>query len=1708
VTDYNHNTLDTPRDWTDAAAEYVSSLGQRDDVYDVTVRFLVFAADPKEASSVAFDVGTALSRVYTSRQFPQNLVPVTYPPSDIPTGVQDFAGRVIHQSRVTPTTLRLTMPELTGLVHLPEPKRGATVSFATPAGDLPEQKARYLPEPDGPGTRAAKDTQPIVQPAQTRQTEIAGKIGDDVPLGVRSQPRNYDVTQITRGTPDTDTTGDVGLQHVTNFDYDEAAAVRNYGIRFQSDVIESTVKTVRDGTDTAEIETAITTDERGTVIGRNAYSEFFARRQESVCPGLVTDTSPAEPAQLDIETLTEHGLLYGSDDDQVTTVQSHLIEQFAHAGHGCVCLDPDGDLVASLLKRLPEHRLEDVVYIDPVDQAHGLSPQLNPLEQLDVSQSDSVSGDSATGFADDFLSLLTAEYFGVPPIASDVARTTIELMQELPSTYTLADLQAVLADEVARKRLLAAADEAHFAGRQYLSEKFATTDQQELRRIASVIGDLLLGPAGDLFASKNETTFDLTERLDNDQIVLVAPSGSDTLNRLTVAAMLQHVWDAASKRATRDTDTSPALTVVNSAEYALKATASPKDRLRTATDGQVGVLFRPEHPKALTHVTGSILKKSTDHQIILSTDSDEAARQIASDCINVEEETLQNLPESSALLDPSGDGPDTPKQHGTTLHIDLFAQTPVRRTTQEARTFFPESPAHGTENTSKLWADTSPLGVSFDNQRAVLEAVWEAQIRTGGPVTLSEIDSAFEQRTGDRLAALDNCIRVPTGTIESTAEHTPLEVDIETVLDQTEFEEPFCSLTQTDGPIRITDEGKQWLFDRSEYENSDTEGFRRVTRELFAAFAVAGHHPTVSFTTSETDETPGIGLLVDEDTTHVEKLGTNPRFRFLDGQQSSHELAASVIRDYEAGRHTVLVPHQAPARDVDQLVRDAVDALKDPFLAKKKESYAEPSDTRLYNRSDDYTLEKDLDGYLIRYPVIPDSSRTEGFHWTKRNGVLFLCELRNDKIYRGRIERPDEVDKQQEFRYWCGKRKDNGNWEVNSIEDNIEYQTREQLEEDWYIAPVPAIHSLAETPDEIDDPRVEVLHPGPLVTEPGKNTESTPSETTDDVKCDRQSNRVYTSPLTQPAGDSPRSIAVRASKLPLLASPNGYEFLISPSTWSDDKIQNDITRNSCAGNHHIRAITHAQVEAIDAPRQQRTQESSPPDDHPQKYPHPIEPNTDRLENKTHHEYVGAPLVGETWGDSLTAPLHAPRDQDISNYPCDPTQPEYWESLSCNFPIDGWLFPLRSFILSHICTYSNVSMDTAEQILTTGIDAGVLLGYPPQQADTPLYKAHREAYRDRYRPIQRDEAPGRYLTDPYQYNRDYWYRKILKHNIEITQKQTRAEHYEVSRSALRDHVTDQFDTKLAAGKALSVVKRTDNDTPLVLRTPKLAEPYFEALYEHPQVDPEEPLPRAVVVEALYEYYMADRRHEKSKPTIQQQIDTAIEMHSIKRVSPPDGESTDSTEYLRLTTWDEAKTAHNDEHSKKSNTQEKQTTKTRTQTTQNATRDTEPEAVHSETQQQQTEQTADQPEISQTTPEAGHTPTPNPEANPPTKIDDFHDPDIEELEEEEAMQEFLDRFIEFKNPDEPISQCRIITKQFRKLWNKWGTYHGHDSYPAGTLMQHHFDEFIDIDYRSTQINVDSERPRIYEGIRLSQRGQLLAKALFDDDNYLSTVLTKDR
>ena len=156
------------------------------------------------------------------------------------------------------------------------------------------------------------------------------------------------------------------------------------------------------------------------------------------------------PVTISAEQRVRHMHLVGSSGSGKSTLMLNMIVQDIHNGDGLAVLDPHGDLIDQIIARIPEERINDVVLLDPSDEAYPvgfniLSAHSDLERTLLASDLVSVFRRLSTSFGDQMATVLA---------------NAILAFLESSEGGTLADLRRFLIEPAFRARFLTTVQDA------------------------------------------------------------------------------------------------------------------------------------------------------------------------------------------------------------------------------------------------------------------------------------------------------------------------------------------------------------------------------------------------------------------------------------------------------------------------------------------------------------------------------------------------------------------------------------------------------------------------------------------------------------------------------------------------------------------------------------------------------------------------------------------------------------------------------------------------------------------------------------------------------------------------------------------------------------------------------------------------------------------------------------------------------------------------------------------------------------------------------------------------------------------------------------------------------------------------------------------------------------------------------------------------
>lgn len=155
------------------------------------------------------------------------------------------------------------------------------------------------------------------------------------------------------------------------------------------------------------------------------------------------------PLALDLQARLRHVHVLGPTGVGKSNLLSQMVIDDMNAGRGVVLLDPKGDLVTSILERVPAHRQEDVIVLDPADTSQPVG--LNPLQ--------SAHGVSAEVIVENLVGMFKSLYsYSWGPRLDDVIRAALLTLAGVEGT-TLCEVPLILTNPAYRRKIVGKLDD-------------------------------------------------------------------------------------------------------------------------------------------------------------------------------------------------------------------------------------------------------------------------------------------------------------------------------------------------------------------------------------------------------------------------------------------------------------------------------------------------------------------------------------------------------------------------------------------------------------------------------------------------------------------------------------------------------------------------------------------------------------------------------------------------------------------------------------------------------------------------------------------------------------------------------------------------------------------------------------------------------------------------------------------------------------------------------------------------------------------------------------------------------------------------------------------------------------------------------------------------------------------------------------------------
>jgi hypothetical protein len=293
---------------------------------------------------------------------------------------------------------------------------------------------------------------------------------------------------------------------------------------------------------------------------------------------LLVTTDPAKPiyygfgmkneveAGVEPEVLSVHQFVGGSTGNGKTTLLINFFFQIMQRGHGGLFFDPKGQDADKIVKILPEHRTDDLVFIDIGADAE-YEVGFNFLEiPLDDPNPESKAFDSATGALASDLESLLAQSGGensqwgsrMSGVTRAVVRGLCEHQVRTDTPVTILDMAYLIADDEGRDYLHQMMVDERIEWIKQATDVIADYDQSDLEPLYRRLWEWMFSRTIRSVASHPHTTVSIDDLVRDGKIVVVRNrSSDDTAQRLIATALIRRLWVAVREQSNRDDEPAP-----------------------------------------------------------------------------------------------------------------------------------------------------------------------------------------------------------------------------------------------------------------------------------------------------------------------------------------------------------------------------------------------------------------------------------------------------------------------------------------------------------------------------------------------------------------------------------------------------------------------------------------------------------------------------------------------------------------------------------------------------------------------------------------------------------------------------------------------------------------------------------------------------------------------------------------------------------------------------------------------------------------------------------------------------------------------------------------------------------------------------------------------------------------------------------------------
>ncbi|AGB33811.1 hypothetical protein Natpe_4089 (plasmid) [Natrinema pellirubrum DSM 15624] len=361
------------------------------------------------------------------------------------------------------------------------------------------------------------------------------------------------------------------------------------------------------------------TAQEGTVAGPFVREMFEAGVETPSAPLWIGyDKDPQRgfrEVPLRFDSLFRHIWITGTTGYGKTTELLNMMVQWAYSGYGFTYFDPKGRDSRELLRKLPEHRLEDVVWIEPGSTTHEKTIGMNFLEVPECETTEELENEIENRVENLKAVFDTSDYWGINMEA--ITESMARAMMKSEKPFSIIDMYFTLLNAERREDFALDVEDPYI--REFCLE-IANMEEETIRPLLKRIKSWVENSVIRRIIAHRESTIDFRDIIDNDRIVIVrTPVENTDIKKMVTLGVMRNLWSAIQHRSyERDTDPDPYFVLCDEFDDIASDNLDIESMLARARSMRLSVTLASQYPSQFDEDTLKAMQNNCDNLLAFS----------------------------------------------------------------------------------------------------------------------------------------------------------------------------------------------------------------------------------------------------------------------------------------------------------------------------------------------------------------------------------------------------------------------------------------------------------------------------------------------------------------------------------------------------------------------------------------------------------------------------------------------------------------------------------------------------------------------------------------------------------------------------------------------------------------------------------------------------------------------------------------------------------------------------------------------------------------------------------------------------------------------------------------------------------------------------------------------------------------------------------